>query len=575
MNRSVTYKRLWLVSARDEKARKQEFAPKTLLLGTNGTGKSRVVKNLYWVFGCNTLKRNAGSWDTDTVVGLEFCFKGNEYLVLREGKRLAMFGAGDVLLFSAENMAAWDRHLSNFFEFRLRLKRPKHGTVSQAGPDYLLMPFYMDQDGSWGPGWSTFENATQFTDWKTSTFEAFIGMRPNTYFEAKHQSDEIGSKLSDKRKELESQRQAFKRVHDVLPKNLPTLNIAAFRSELAELGRNASKLQQDQVKIRAQLLGLVNTRQQVQSELKLALGAYEELRGDFSYLADRSGAAIECPTCGTIHENSFHARLQLSNDAESLAALVAELRNQADSLFSKENVVRSSLRTVEKEITQLDHMTGARRAKLRLDDVLASQSKRALDTAFQQVTTELNGAVRKLEGKKDIADAQVKKFLDPQRTSDVKKYFSEQVLSLSSLLNVPPDEQIPDVKAGARAQAGGSSAPRSMLAVHLAMLASNAEWGDSPMFPFVVDTPAQSGQDDENLGKMIYTLGKAAGINHQVILAAERLPEGVELGGFETVDFFEKKSALKSEGFAEAVLRLQGPLISLRESLKPKIEAMP
>lgn len=574
MSRSVTYKRLWLVSARDGKARKQDFAQKTLLLGTNGTGKSRVVKNLYWVFGCTTRKRNTGAWDPDTVVGLEFSFSDKNYLLLRDGKRLAMFGPGDRLLFSAENMGAWDRYLGNFFGFRLRLKRPQHGAVSQAGPDYLLMPFYMDQDGSWGPGWATFDNLTQFSDWKTSTFEAFIGMRPNTYFEAKHQSDEIATKLADKLKELESQRQAFKRVHDVLPKNLPTLNISAFRAELTELGRKATKLQQDQVKIRGQLLGLVNTRQQVQSELKLALGAYEELRGDFSYLAERSGAAIECPTCGTIHENSFHARLQLSSDADSLAALIAELRSQADGLLSKEGVVRNSLRAVEKDVVHLDRLQGERRAKLRLEDVLASQSKRTLDVAFQRVTTDLNATVKKLEGQKDLADVQMKKFLDPQRTADVKRYFSDQVLSLSSLLNVPTDEQIPDVKAGARAQAGGSSAPRSMLAVHLAMLASNAEWGDTPMFPFVVDTPAQSGQDDENLGKMIDTLGKAAGINHQVLLAAERLPEGVELGGFETVEFLEKKSALKTEVFEEAVLRLQGPLIALRESLKPKPEAI-
>ncbi|MNV68064.1 hypothetical protein D3C71_1608940 [compost metagenome] len=112
-----------------------------------------------------------------------------------------------------------------------------------------------------------------------------------------------------------------------------------------------------------------------------------------------------------------------------------------------------------------------------------------------------------------------------------------------------------------------------MLAVHLAMLATNAEWGDSPLFPFVVDTLQQSGQDDPNLTKMVEVLGRAAGVHHQVLLAAERLPASVQVGDFETVVLTEKRASLSKEAFDEAVARLQAPLVALRESLKPAIES--
>jgi hypothetical protein len=438
----------------------------------------------------------------------------------------------------------------------------------------MFMPFYMDQDGSWGAGWETFAQLTQFTDWKGATFESFIGMRPNAYFQAKHFSAEIGERVTDRRKELEAQRAAFKRVQDVLPKNLPSLNFAAFRSELAELGRKATKLQQEQVRIRGQLLGLVNTREKVQSELKIALSAYNELKGDFAYLADRAGEAIECPTCGTVHENSFHARILLSNDAESLGGLIMELRTQVDDIGSKEASIRASLRSVERGIAELDMLQQERRAKLRLEEVLASQSKRTLDSAFQRVSGDISGVLKKLEADKAKADEQVKKFEDPDRLAAVKQYFSSQVSSLSNLVDVPIDEQIGDLKPGARAQSGGSSAPRSMLAVHLAMLATNAEWGDAPLFPFVVDTVQQSGQDDPNLTKMVEVLGKAAGVHHQVLLATERLPESAQLGDFVTVRLTEKRASLSPTVFDEAVARLQGPLVLLRESLKPVVESV-
>lgn len=572
MNRRVIYKTLWLVSARDESARKQQFSQKTLLLGPNGTGKSRIVKNLYWVFGCKARKRDAGMWDPDTVAALEFTYRDNNYMVVRDGKRLGMFENNDQLLFSVENMSDWSKEIGAFFGFKLRLKRPQSATFSQAGPEYMFMPFYMDQDGSWGAGWDTFEQLTQFSDWKGATFESFIGMRPNAYFQAKYLSTEIGERANERRKELEAQRAAFKRVQDVLPKNLPSLNFAAFRSELAELGRKATKLQQEQVRIRGQLLGLVNTREKVQSELKVALAAYSELKGDFAYLTDRAGEAIECPTCGTVHENSFHARILLSSDAESLGGLIMELRRQVDDIGSKEASIRASLRSVERGIAELDKLQQERRAKLKFEEVLASQSKKTLDTAFQRVSGDLSGALKKLEAEKARADEQVKKFEDPDRLTAVRQYFSSQVLSLSNLVDVPIDEQIGDPKPGARAQSGGSSAPRSMLAVHLSMLATNAEWGDSPLFPFVVDTPQQSGQDDPNLTKMVEVLGRAAGVHHQVILAAERLPASTQLGDFDAVRLTQKRAILSKDVFDEAVARLQGPLMALRESLRPPVE---
>lgn len=566
MNRRVNYKTLWLLSARDESARKQSFNQKTLLLGTNGTGKSRIVKNLYWVFGCNTRNRDVGMWDPDTVVALEFSYRDNNYLIVRDGKRLGMFGRHDELLFCAKDMSTWSKHLGMFFGFELRLKRPQYVVFSQAGPDYLFLPFYMDQDGSWGASWDTFENLKQFSDWKGATFESFIGMRPNAYFHARHISTEIGDRVKERRLELAAQKDAFKRVQEELPKNLPALNFAAFRAELNEFGRRATKLQHDQARIRGQLLGLVNSREKVQSEMKIALAAYNELKGDFKFLAEQAGESLECPTCGTMHQNSFHARILLSSDAESLSGLIMELRRQLDEIRNKESTIRVNLRSVERGIDALEKMQQERRAKLKLEEVLASQSKKTLDVAFLRVHKNLTEEVTRLEGEKAEAEEQVKKYEDPEHRSAVQAYFSSQVSSISNLLDIPIYEQIVNAKPSVRAQSGGSSAPRSMLAVHLAMIATNAEWGDSPMFPFVIDTPQQSGQDDPNLKRMVEVLGKTAGVHHQVILAAERLPPDVELGDFDSVALTQKKSAMSKAYFDEAISRLQSPLSALRDA---------
>jgi len=106
-----------------------------------------------------------------------------------------------------------------------------------------------------------------------------------------------------------------------------------------------------------------------------------------------------------------------------------------------------------------------------------------------------------------------------------------------------------------------------MLAVHLAMLRSNTEFGDSPQFPFVVDTPQQSGQANENLQLMIETLAKAAGDEHQVILAVEEIPPSTDLSGYDIIHFELKQGVLEQSSYAEVRNALAPALSMLRDHL--------
>ncbi len=569
MSRRVTFKTLWLVSEAERKARRQVFRTnKTLFLGGNGTGKSRLTKNMFWVFGCEPLKRDVGAWDPDTVVGLDFEYKDKNYLVLRQGKRMGLFTEDGKLLFAADNQSSWAREISPFFGYHLQFQRPNANIFSQAGPDYLTLPFYMDQDGSWGSDWDTYKSLTQFKgSAKKLAFQAFLGMRPNAYFKAKQLKDQAHGYVLEKRRELDAQRIAFHKVRGVLPKNLPSLNIKAFRAELAELGQKALKVQKQQVELQAKLLTTVNLRQKVNTELQLAVGAHKDLVADLTYLSSVPDGTLECPTCGTIHIESFHARLQLSQDIEAMTALVAELSRTATGAQEEEAKIRSELRKIERALADLELLTHERRAQLKLEDVLAAHSKKTLDVAFEKVTSELNMSLSKLEEDKAIHAATVKQYEDRARQKEVSDYYSAQLTRLSGLLNVPKDEQISKPKPGDRGAAGGSSAARSLLAVHLAMLATNAEHGDTAMFPFVVDTPQQSGQDETNLRSMIRVLGESAGFKHQVILAVEELPSALDVSEFEIVHFDTGKGALHEKEFVIAVDRLKVPLRSMQDQI--------
>ncbi len=105
------------------------------------------------------------------------------------------------------------------------------------------------------------------------------------------------------------------------------------------------------------------------------------------------------------------------------------------------------------------------------------------------------------------------------------------------------------------------------LAVHLGLLSTNAKYGDCPLFPFVMDTPQQSGQDEKNLRKMIEVAGHAASASHQVVLAIETLPADLDISNFTIVQFEKSHGALSKEDFPTVAEVIRGPLTLLNEAL--------
>lgn len=570
MNRKLIFKKLWLLSEKESKGKVQLLNEgKTLLLGKNGTGKSRITKNLFWVFGCEPNKRNMGKWDPDTIAGLDFSFGDEEYFVIRRGKKLALFDANSTLLFTAETMSEWEQCIGPFFGYNIFLPR-HYGQLSQAGMGYLTLPFYIDQDGSWGGIWNTYSDLGQFKGWQKTVLEAFVGLRPNAYFLAKQKKDAIRRKVVEKEREFDSHRVAFERVQELLPKNLPSLNFSTFRLELAELGRKLVSLQRSQVSLRSKLTDAVNIREKTKSELRLALAAHKEQTEDLMFLSELGDTSLECPTCGTMHLSSFHARLQLSQESDSLMGLILELRKKSDNSTMTMTKLSAELREIGSKINKIDMVTSEKRNRLKLEDVLASHSKKTLDTAFyslrKTLLQELDVLVRKEALETDI----LKKYEDKERAKAVGRYFSDQVSSLSNLLNVPADEQLVKPKPSERNYTGGSSAPRSLLAVHLALINTNVEYGDTPLFPFVVDTPQQSGQDYENLESMIEGLANSAGKEHQVVLAVETLPPNVNIKDFEVFEFKSKNALLNAADFNIVMNRISSPMLAMLEALIDK-----
>jgi hypothetical protein len=571
MSRNVTFKTLWLVSESEQKAKKQTFSKaKTILFGTNGTGKSRITKNLFWTLGCSPEKHIAPRWDPDTIGALELEFAGQDYLIVRQRKELGLFTLKGELIAAADTLGNWDKIMADLFGYKLMLRRNANTNPARVGIDYLTLPFYIDQDGGWGATWSSYSSLNQFRKWQKPVFEAFIGLRPNGYFTEYQRWEVANDQLRVMQDKFETQRTAFSRVRQILPKTVPVLNTERFENELVDLGEKARELQKRQSELREKLVSAINLKEKIDSELRLAVEAHRGLTDDLGFISEFDQTTIECPTCGTQHTNSFHARLRLTQDAHSISLLVGELRDERKAAIRKHEVIFKLLQETEDESKKIKTALQEEPEDIQSKDLLlAAHSVQTLDNAFEKVTLELTKEIQLLVDEVERYRLAYKKYEDLARLKSVKGYYNTSISYYSDKLNVPPEEQIIKAKPGERGKVGGSSAPRSLLAVHMAMLKTNTEFGDMPHFPFVVDTLQQSGQDLDNLSSMIEILNGSISPAHQTILALEMLPSEVDISSFDVIHLTEKRQLLNEKDFKEVEF-LSTRLQSMRKAIATK-----
>ena len=570
MSPIVVFNELWLLSERDASARRLRFHPhRNLLAGSNGTGKSRVLKHLVWALGCEPARRAAGQFDSNVVAALELSVGSGTFTILRQGRKRAAFDEFGLLVFATESASKWSEFFSETFGFNLKLQRKEEGEFGLAGPDYALLPFYIDQDSGWGPKWATFPYLGQFVKWQTPLFSSFTGLKTAAYLEAQVHRERSAVQLKNAKVHLKLQETSYKRVVEMLPAETTTLDETQFAHELREVSDLTKALRDEQDEVRADLFKLAAKRQQFTSELNMALASERELVEDQAFLAGYSDdEPLVCPTCSHVHTATFHARQALATDAHDIHEVVIQLQTARDKLQTDEAALQTKLNAVSKRLRLLTESLMVQREGRPVADVVVAKSlsvlKEAYDITRRDLSAELDSAAEEFQE----YDLKLKDLTDKDREKRIRASFKEYLISYADILDIAKVEIASKVTIGTRSpNASGSYAPRAVLANHLALLSTHSEHGDGPMFPFIVDTPQQSGQDPVSLGRMLDTILKRFQPG-QTMVATESIPENWEPpGDCCVVEFGSKRQRLPEGEFRSGVAALSSMVKAMQDEL--------
>ena len=176
-----------LLSQKEKKAKRVEFdRHRTLIYGKNHTGKSSLMKSIYWTFGAEPLF-NVKFKGANITSLVKFELDNEKYQIIRDGKRFSIYDKNNNQLGIFDSVTKeLGPFLSNLFDFKPLFQSHKSGFIIPP-PAYLLLPFYVDQDESWSKSWSSFKSLQQIKDYRNQCINYHSGIRPNEYYQTKVQ----------------------------------------------------------------------------------------------------------------------------------------------------------------------------------------------------------------------------------------------------------------------------------------------------------------------------------------------------------------------------------------------------
>lgn len=564
--KSLRFSDIAILSTNEHKARQIPFSQgSNLISGLNHTGKSTVTKMLFETLGASPTGKLEG-WDTNAVTRVTFTIDGVPYSVLRQGERRALFDATGQLVAATSRARQWVDVFNGITGFNLALT-DKNENNAPADPSCFFLPFYINQDGSWGNTWNTFKNLSRFKTPIKAILDYFSQITPPEYYQAKSEKDVYSTALAENDREFNALRRAKAKVAEALPILGPKISSTDFENEIDRLTTAINALNTEQESLRLSALKENELLSVVEREIAAAERTLAEYRQDAQFLDRRGIDDLVCPVCGAEHADSFLGTLQYVEDARSLESTILHLKANESRLLAQVNESTNARRQLETQYNELDQILRIKKGEMQFQDIVKSLGASSALDAFLSQEGDLESNAQTLLGKINELERKMKGLIDKKRSKEIRQRFRDAYINARTALNLPSVDSSKQ-QISARPDLSGSGGPRAILAYYAAIWTICSPSGrndyDPPSIPLVIDCPNQQGQDSQNLPRIIEFLSSRLPSNAQVIVTFEGdVPNKFD----HRIELTQPHKLLQEDEFADVFGELDGMLAIMNYAL--------
>lgn len=502
-------KKLIIVSQNEKKARVIEFDEKLNIITSfnankttdNRTGKSLVIKSIYYALGAK-LKKYTANWTQlkiDTII--TFVYDGTEYELFRSKERFILKSNNDIKYFSS--IGELKEFYVDFFNFHLRIPPKKGGTKpAYAYPGAIFMPFYIDQDNGWSGTWDSFGDIFN-AQWKSESLLYHIGVRNKEYYDLTYEK----LKLTKEQKEFLDQLKAIdnlvsshtKKYKDYLDISLTTDD---FLEEIKTLTNELNAQLNIKNKVKENIVQCYNDIHELEETYKTTEAVYNELQNDAKYIEENlSDEEIICPTCGIIHKNNIQNRFHIYSDIEECKKIIQSYYKKRAEIETKLNSQSKLLNELDGYIDDINYILNKKREDISFNEVILSEGSKSILEDMKEERNYLQNKNISLQEELNTINAAQRKIT--KNANEITKDYLFRLSKALRLINVNDIAEKDLNKFKPSFSSGGNDLPCAIMAQVFTLYREAAKHSKTVCPPIVMDAVLQQEPSDAQAKRIL------------------------------------------------------------------------
>lgn len=517
--KQLKLREILLLSHADRRGRKIAFHPKvTVLKGMNRTGKSSVMKSIYWALGATPGEFDL--WKNARLsVLLRFEVDDIFYQIYRFGDSFSLFFSDDRCCgtyHSVTNELA--PKLADLFDFRLVLS-DRENRPAAPPPAFLFLPYYIDQDIGWGQNWSSFERLGQFRDWRRDVIFYHTGIRPNEWYALQSEAKTLSAEREPLINRERLVRDMVERVRDELLATRFDIDVDSYKAEIDRLLRECELLRRREEEYSTKLNQYDTERVRLEAQREIVVLARQELMADYQFAADQDRDHVECPICGAEYSNSFLERFDIAKDEDRCVSLLQEINEHLVRVTEKIILHRKTLTRTQEELSRLNSLLESKQGEVTLQELIENEGKKDLRVRLNLDLDNIQREIGKIDGRLRQVQEKLSIYEDRERSLAINRTFADFIRRNLYELNVTGGQRATCKAVDSKIRSTGSDRPRTYLSYFFAILNVIRKYGSSTFCPIVIDAPRQQEQDATNHTAILQYIRNRTSEGGQLILA--------------------------------------------------------